>query len=59
MSQSYLKECIFCKAKIRMSDQMGKWLPFNHDGSTYECKSEWKQRYIRTSPFEETRRLWG
>jgi hypothetical protein len=29
MSQSYLKECIFCKQKIRMSDQKeGKWLPY-------------------------------
>ena len=40
MSQSYGKECIFCKAKIRMSDQIGKWLPFNEDGSIHECKSK-------------------
>jgi hypothetical protein len=38
MSQSYVKECIFCKAKIRMSDQkQGKLLPYNQDGSVHEC----------------------
>jgi len=34
----YLKECIFCKEKILMSDQKGKWLPFNQDGLVHECK---------------------
>lgn len=36
----YVKECIFCKAKIRMSDKEGKWLPFNEDGSQHDCKKE-------------------
>lgn len=37
----YSKECIFCKAKIRMSDQKeGKWLPYNPDGSQHECKAK-------------------
>ena len=34
----YVKECIFCKAKIRMSDKEGKWLPYNEDGSQHDCK---------------------
>jgi hypothetical protein len=34
----YVKECIFCKAKIRMSDKEGKWLPYNPDGSQHDCK---------------------
>jgi hypothetical protein len=35
----YVKECIFCKAKIRMRDKEGgKWLPFNEDGSQHDCK---------------------
>lgn len=39
MSQSYVKECIFCKAKIRMSDKEGgKWLPYNENGSQHDCK---------------------
>ena len=38
MSQSYVKECIFCKAKIQMSDKSGKWLPYNQDGSQHDCK---------------------
>jgi len=40
MSQSYVKECIFCRAKIRMSDQTSKWLPYNEDGSVHECKAK-------------------
>jgi hypothetical protein len=42
MSQSYVKECIFCKEKIRMSDKEGKWLPYNQDGSLHDCKKSSK-----------------
>ncbi|TLX90875.1 MAG: hypothetical protein E6K94_05505 [Thaumarchaeota archaeon] len=38
MSQSYVKECVFCKDKIRMSDKEGKWLPYNQDGSQHDCR---------------------
>jgi len=34
----YVKECVFCKDKIRMSDKEGKWLPYNQDGSQHDCK---------------------
>ena len=45
MSQSYVKECIFCKAEIRMSDKEGKWLPYNEDGSQHDCKKKGKNEY--------------
>jgi hypothetical protein len=41
MSQSYLKECIFCKTKIRMSDKKeNKWLPYNLDNTEHDCKKK-------------------
>jgi hypothetical protein len=31
---------MFCKNEIVMSDRgAGKWLPYNLDGSTHECKT--------------------
>ena len=38
MSKPYDKNCIFCQKKLRMSDQTGKWLPYNEDGSIHDCK---------------------
>ena len=35
MSKPYDKNCIFCQKKIRMSDQTGKWLPYNEDDSIH------------------------
>ena len=36
----YTKPCIYCKSDIRMSNKNeGKWLPYNLDGSTHDCKS--------------------
>jgi hypothetical protein len=40
----YMRECSFCKEKIKMSDQKGKWLPFDQDGSTHECKKNGKNK---------------
>ena len=41
MSQSYVKECIFCHIKIRMSDEMGKWRPNNiEDNTEHDCKKQ-------------------
>jgi hypothetical protein len=36
----YLKRCSFCKQDIQMSDKGGRWLPYNKDGSTRDCKKE-------------------
>jgi hypothetical protein len=41
----YVKECIFCNTKIRMSDKEGKWLPYNEDGSQHDCKKNGKKGY--------------
>ncbi|CAN5484647.1 hypothetical protein BH18THE1_BH18THE1_21460 [soil metagenome] len=41
MSQSCLKEYIFCHKKIRMSDEIGKWRPFNiEDHTEHNCKKQ-------------------
>ena len=35
------KTCTFCKAKIKLSDKEGgKWLPFNLDGSSHDCRNK-------------------
>jgi len=36
----YEKECIFCKNKITMSNENGKWLPYNNDGSSHDCRTK-------------------
>jgi hypothetical protein len=36
MSQ-YQKSCMFCKREIKMSNETGKWLPMNLDGSFHSC----------------------
>ena len=36
----YEKECIFCKAKIRMSKETGKWLPYNLNNGPHECQKK-------------------
>jgi hypothetical protein len=38
----YVKECIFCKKKIQISDKTGKWFPYNRDGSQHDCKKSSK-----------------
>ena len=34
----YLKPCIFCKQEIKMSNDSGKWLPYNLAGTSHECR---------------------
>jgi hypothetical protein len=34
----YTKPCIFCKQEIRLSNDSGKWLPYNLDNTVHECK---------------------
>lgn len=36
----YVKTCTFCKQEIQMSDKEGKWLPYNKDGSTHDCRKK-------------------
>jgi hypothetical protein len=40
----YEKECMYCKSKIRMSKESGKWLPYNLNNGPHDCrKKEQKQ----------------
>ena len=34
----FSKECVYCHKDIRLSNDTGKWLPYNTNGSFYECK---------------------
>jgi len=36
----YQKECIFCKTKIMMSKESGKWLPYNLNNGPHNCKKK-------------------
>ena len=44
----YEKECLFCKQKIRMSKETGKWLPYNLNNGPHECRKKEKQQAIDT-----------
>ena len=51
MTKKYQKECMYCKQQITMSDESGKWLPYNPDGSSHDCRSSSKTNLI-TSDME-------
>ena len=36
----YVKTCKYCKQEIKMSDDSGKWNPYNKDGSAHDCRSK-------------------
>jgi hypothetical protein len=33
----YVKDCTTCKKEIRMSNNSGKWQPFNLDNTAHRC----------------------
>jgi hypothetical protein len=35
---SYTKKCIYCQKDIKMSDETGKWTPYDKDGSVHDCR---------------------
>ena len=37
---NYVKTCSFCKHEIKVSDESGKWLPYNKDGSQHDCRKK-------------------
>jgi hypothetical protein len=39
MTQPYKKNCMYCNQEITMSDETGKWLPYNNDGSSHDCRT--------------------
>jgi len=36
----YEKECMYCKTKIRMSKESGKWLPYNLNNGPHDCRKK-------------------
>lgn len=40
MTKSYKKNCMYCNQEITMSDQSGKWLPYNKDGNLHDCRTK-------------------
>jgi hypothetical protein len=39
----YTKDCIFCKKQIRLSNDSGKWLPYDiTTGEIHECRESVK-----------------
>ena len=34
----YVKTYSFCKQGIKMSDESGKWLPYDSDGGKHDCR---------------------
>jgi hypothetical protein len=45
----YTKPCIFCNQEIRMSNDTGKWTPYNLDNTIHECrdKSQPQQKQVQ------------
>jgi hypothetical protein len=37
MTKSFEKDCVRCGVHIKMSNQTGKCLPYNLDGSGHKC----------------------
>jgi hypothetical protein len=42
----YEKECLYCKNKILMSKETGKWLPYNLNNGPHDCRNKSKQTTI-------------
>ena len=34
----YPKDCKFCGQKIKLSEDSGRWLPYNLDNTAHECR---------------------
>ena len=56
MSQ-YQKPCTYCKSEIRMSNNTGKWLPMNLDGSFHSCNTNIKKVAKERTVEERLKRL--
>ena len=41
----YEKECMYCKTKIRMSKESGKWLPYNLNNGPHDCRKKSEQNH--------------
>ena len=38
------KTCIYCNKEIRLSNDTGRWLPYNLDNTAHECKKSNEQQ---------------
>lgn len=39
----FTKPCIYCNREIRLSNDSGRWLPYNPDNTAHECKGKQSQ----------------
>jgi hypothetical protein len=46
----YTKPCTTCKKEIRMSNNTGRWLPSNLDGSAHRCFGKKEEREKEEKP---------
>ena len=50
----YTKPCVFCNQEIRMSNDSGKWSPYNLDNTAHECRDRDKStQQPQTQPRQE------
>jgi hypothetical protein len=40
MTKSYHKICDYCNEEIEMSDKEGKWLPYNLNNGSHDCRKK-------------------
>ena len=39
----FTKPCTYCNKEIRLSNDSGRWLPYNLDNTAHECKGKQTQ----------------
>ena len=67
----FTKNCIYCNKEIRLSNDTGRWLPYNLDNTAHECKKSSEQTQPQVAqqppkqvqqeqqPTEQTRTVWA
>jgi hypothetical protein len=50
----YEKECMYCKTKIRMSKESGKWLPYNINNGPHDCRKKKEESEQETTTNNNT-----
>jgi hypothetical protein len=51
----FTKTCIYCNKEIRLSNDLGRWLPFNLDNSPHECKKQ--SGYTQQQPQQQQKQV--
>ena len=46
----YPKDCKFCGQKIKLSEDSGRWLPYNLDNTAHECREREKGKQPQPQP---------